>query len=951
MHTRLLLFLYSIFCLEAGFAQTGSGSKVTPTAPPMYYDKPTSTTKESNSMVYADSYTELKYSLSFANQVQMAYCGMKLKQYINESLLETGDLAYYTGHYFNASARYFYALDYLLPETERRNQLGLYAVAMNAFDSSKLSDRSLQIYTSAATTVGLLYQTRGKFINAEVLLTRALNWRAYRFGKTSKEYINSLHNMAVLKKDLGQYEESERMFNYLVPAFKKLFTENSMQYVVVLNNKAMLLAELGRTKEAIQLLDESLRLGKDVLDPAFIDYERILTNRALVEQETGNLDAAEVFYKQVNGQMEKKGFDDHPDNNNVLVYYGSLLVKKNDPGVKSFLENVTAKVRKRYGDKHPLLARALSNSGDYYMNKGAYNDAADIFEDALQIQKNALGDKNKDYLNTLVKSAVCNWRMSKMAAAKIKFSQAISNYLFLVNTYFPSMSESEKANFYSSLKPNIECYFAFAAETGESDPALLTEMYTVQLKTKGILINATRKVKSSIIGSGDSAMNALYAKWLNLKSTILAYYSSPLEDQQEDKIDLGQMEQQANAMEKALSKKSSLFNEFYQQQEFSFTTVRDNLVQGEAAMELIRVFDRYTTRPDKISYIGLIVKKGSPHPSIVRLPNGKDLEEKGIRLYRSNIKFSKDNAKNDSTSYQMFWQPFEKMLTGITGIYLSVDGVYNNVNINTLQRGDGKYLLDCYTFFMVSSTRSLVTGLAKEIPITAKDNRPVLMGSPQFGNDAVVPPLPGTKTEIEQINSMLNGKQVRPVMFTGENATTENLETAVHPVFLHIATHGFFNPMVNAAEGMSMGIMVSKARGNPLLRSGLLLTGAAATINNEPVLGGKPANGILYAYHAMNLDLKDTRLVVMSACETGIGEVVNGEGVYGLSRAFQVAGARKIIMSLWKVDDQATQELMTAFYENWLSSGNPQEAFLQAQRKLKEKYPKPFYWGAFVLMN
>ena len=84
MHTRLLLFLYSIFCLEAGFAQTGSGSKSTPTAPPMYYDKPTSTTKESNSMVYADSYTELKYSLSFANQLQMAYCGMKLKQYINK---------------------------------------------------------------------------------------------------------------------------------------------------------------------------------------------------------------------------------------------------------------------------------------------------------------------------------------------------------------------------------------------------------------------------------------------------------------------------------------------------------------------------------------------------------------------------------------------------------------------------------------------------------------------------------------------------------------------------------------------------------------------------------------------------------------------------------------------------------------------------------------------------
>jgi CHAT domain-containing protein len=145
----------------------------------------------------------------------------------------------------------------------------------------------------------------------------------------------------------------------------------------------------------------------------------------------------------------------------------------------------------------------------------------------------------------------------------------------------------------------------------------------------------------------------------------------------------------------------------------------------------------------------------------------------------------------------------------------------------------------------------------------------------------------------------------------------------------------------------------NKAIDNPLLRSGLYLNEAGTILDktagtNQPQVG----EGILTAYEAMNLNLNSTELVVLSACETGRGEVQVGEGVYGLQRAFQVAGARSVIMSLFMVPDEATQELMSRFYENWINKGmDLRQAFSEAKKELKKTRPEPLYWGSFVMVG
>ncbi|GAB4331675.1 MAG: hypothetical protein OHK0038_06690 [Flammeovirgaceae bacterium] len=184
-------------------------------------------------------------------------------------------------------------------------------------------------------------------------------------------------------------------------------------------------------------------------------------------------------------------------------------------------------------------------------------------------------------------------------------------------------------------------------------------------------------------------------------------------------------------------------------------------------------------------------------------------------------------------------------------------------------------------------------------------------------------------------------------VYLEERANEENLKTIYSPTILHIATHGFFDEGEEEDRNKQER---TKHFDNPLLHSGLLLTGAELTLNEKET--GSKENGVLTAQEAMSLDLSGTELVVLSACETGLGEIKNGEGVFGLQRALQETGAKSVLMSLWKVDDAATQEMMTLFYENMLlKKQDKRTAFKNAQETIKANYKSPYYWGAFVMVG
>jgi CHAT domain-containing protein len=214
--------------------------------------------------------------------------------------------------------------------------------------------------------------------------------------------------------------------------------------------------------------------------------------------------------------------------------------------------------------------------------------------------------------------------------------------------------------------------------------------------------------------------------------------------------------------------------------------------------------------------------------------------------------------------------------------------------------------------------------------------------------------LPGTKEEVLKIEKLLKNNQWGVNAYMAGEATEEIIKAQRGPSLLHIATHGFFIEAPREDGELVYSQSILHAESNPLLRSGLMLAGAEKNLVSQ--LMDKSRNnttedGVLTAYEAMNMNLQHTDLVVLSACETGAGEVRNGEGVYGLQRSFLVAGANSVMMSLWKVNDEATQELMVIFYSNWLALNDKRKAFHQTQLELKKKYADPFYWGAFVIIG
>jgi CHAT domain-containing protein len=395
-------------------------------------------------------------------------------------------------------------------------------------------------------------------------------------------------------------------------------------------------------------------------------------------------------------------------------------------------------------------------------------------------------------------------------------------------------------------------------------------------------------------------------------------------------------------MERSLSARSSLFGEGFKQSRYAYSDIASSIDAGRGLIDIIRVNRDAYSGTGVVNYLALLIKPGSEMPEYVVLANGSDLEGKYYSYYRNVIK----QQMADDYSYEQYWSAIDRETADLNDLYVSLDGIYNQLSIPTLHDGNS-FILDKKSITLLSSSRDLLDETAS----SSYKGDYMLIGDPDFGSDKTVAPLPGTRKEIENLGALLKSRGLKYVLVSGDEASESRLKTHEKVNTLHVATHGYFleDP---APQGKIFGINADHASDNPLLRSGLMFSNAALTLEGGVINSlNNYDNGLLTAYEAMNLTLDGLETVVLSACETGLGDVKAGEGVYGLQRAFLVAGAKTLLMSLWTVNDEATQELMTSFYQNWTSGMSEEKALREAQIKLKAKFKHPYYWGAFVMVK
>ncbi|MBQ8592915.1 MAG: CHAT domain-containing protein [Bacteroidaceae bacterium] len=880
---------------------------------------------------------------------------------------------------------YVRSLQYLANLNSNTNPGLALQQAQEAYDIVKRSKEQL-----TPQTVALVYQMMALIYANNMELDKATEMfdKAYGVYQDSQvpitgDYTALLSNIVSLYSNIDRFDNAAAAGEQVIRIYKTYNWHADNTYVATLAALLNVYDMLGNTKRLKELIAVIRQTYQDYpsLSKANYNYIHFLqkeANQAIIE---GNLSQAIANAEEM---LAMAGADNNTDADfKTMLETGVAFLLAQCYNAQGETEKAWETIREMreieleggtVGDKQYASVMGLALKSVQKMINGDYEGAmAQIRTSLRQYEELDMGENNPMRLILLNGLTTYAWNAGDRPTLMQAVTEQNTFFRRFVRSHFQTMTYQERCDFWGKYNSWFNVQLPNAAYRLSTD-TMHCELYNGLLLSKGLLLNSEIELKLLIDESGDMQARQLYNRFVQHKTQLARLQAERLSKAQCDSLSEVIYSEEKEVM-LMLNEK---FGDYTKRLDVTWNDVQQHLKPDEAAIEFVLS----PLSPDSLLYSALVLRPGYDVPHFVPLFMERQLTDiPANRLYKS------------TEAGKLVWASLTEELSDVHRIYFSPVGKLHSIGLESLPIGsDDKVAGERYELLRVSSTRevaltrhtdsqpcmTLFGGIEynADSNAIAKQNRALALMPYEYrprstANRAAVlgvSPLPGTRREVEQIHALLKQHNISSHNFVNVQASEEcfKAQGQVRPTWLHIATHGFFwneeqsfrfqelaFMQQSLIEMMGEQSMVAQ-EDHSLTRTGLLFAGA----NNALMGCDIPSNmddGILTAQEISRMDMRTVSLVVLSACETAAGDI-NSEGVFGLQRGFKKAGANSIIMSLWKVDDEATCLLMTEFYKYWIDGEmtkyNALEAAKKTVRSRKDKgWDDPRYWAAFILLD
>ena len=887
-----------------------------------------------------------------------------------------------------------------LNDFKRAEETMLRALAIR----EKVLGREHQDVAVSLNNLGSLYDQLGDLTRAEQSYRRALAIQEKRLGPTHPDTATTVNNLALLYEHKGDTLQAEQLFRRALADKEKALGANHPDIAPTLDNLGNMYLSRGDYARAEAMYKRALSIFEKSYGTESADAAKPLNNLALLYREQGNYSQAEMLLQRALAIFEKKFGREHLNvatalDNLAYVYRSQQQYERAAP---LFARSLAIR-EKLAGAESIEVAISLNNTGSLVEAQGDGTRALELYRRALRIYEKIYGPNHPNVALILNNLSSDYYGLGDMPRAIEELARANEIRERQLALLLGTGSEEQKRLFVATLAEENDYTTSLHAQAAPANPRALTLALNTILRRKGRVLDAMsdqigalrRHLKPEdrvLLEQLSVARAALAALVLNGPGK-----SSPTEYQER----LARLSAEVERLEVQIGARSVEYRA--QSQPVTLEGIQRALPEGSALVEfsLYRPYNpKAKTRAERFDsprYVAYVLQSRGA-PTWVELGEAAPIEA-AITAWRATLADPRraEVKQLARTLDESAMRPVRKLLGGARSLFISPDGALNKIPFGALVDEENRYLVETYSMTYLTSGRDLLRLQIK----TAQKTGAVVFADPSFdtgapaATDAATAParrsldftaarftrLPGTAEEAQALGTIMPGLK----MLTGAQATEAALKAVSGPGILHVATHGFFLPAresqtkTDGARGLSLGgaasaASVPRSGENPLLRSGLALAGA----NARQSAGGE--DGVLTALEAAGLDLWGTKMVVLSACETGLGDITNGDGVYGLRRALVLAGSESQVMSLWQVSDAATRDLMTEYYRRLQVGEGRTEALRQVQlamlrgkggesqgavaaaaagqrglsgtanapRSQAEERSHPFYWASFI---